>query len=119
MDRPDLEIDWLQEGVRRNIGGHNCYRLYQYITHLEKQNQWQPIETAPKDGARILLWIEHPNLKYAKGEDRKDWQGYCTGYWTNHNGGGWTWNGMSGTPTGWAPLPQPPSKTTPEQPAVE
>lgn len=56
-------------------------------------SEWQPIETAPKEGALVLLWIEG---------------GVEIGFWN-----GKTWDDGNfyddiGTPTHWMPLPEPP-----------
>lgn len=72
---------------------------------------WQPIETAPKDGTRVLLWIVHCNAKYATSPFEEGWIGACIGSWSEHNGGGFTWYGIYGTPTHWRPLPAPPKET--------
>jgi hypothetical protein len=56
---------------------------------------WQPMETAPKNGDRILLY-------------RQGWnENACVGYWDivwldwHIVGGGCAWSG----PTHWAPIP--------------
>lgn len=69
---------------------------------------WQPIETAPKDGTMILAWCEHINAKYAKNAVAEGWAGPVVANWINHNGGGWTWHGLAGQFTHWMPLPEPP-----------
>lgn len=70
--------------------------------------EWQPIETAPRDGTKILIWstpgggyfIVIPHVEYD--EPREDF--------TER----WTWKesaGMYGIrATHWMPLPDPPNK---------
>ena len=63
--------------------------------------KWQPIETAPKDGTRIIVWLEHnPKL----GHD-PSYSHATTAYWTDFNNGGWVWHGICGNITHWMPLP--------------
>lgn len=68
-------------------------------------NEWQPIETAPRDGSRVLVWSKH----YI-------WNGVYTAYW-GRNGelNPFSWIGGHcrvshiDHPTHWMPLPEPPS----------
>ena len=79
--------------------------------------EWQPIETAPKDGSKVLLakfgWYSVPALTPFPAEtDPKEfglWWG-AVGFWSDR----WkNWNdgiepcGLAG-PTHWMPLPDPP-----------
>ena len=62
---------------------------------------WQPIETAPKDGTLVLL----------SGFGLPVWQGYWVGQVGRHAINGWTrFNSvdMEWKPTHWMPLPEPP-----------
>ena len=67
-------------------------------------SEWQPIETAPKDGRMVLLF---PSRCWAEDSDRGE-----VGYWDNdfHD-----WGGLGSAaedytgPTHWMPLPSPPT----------
>lgn len=63
-----------------------------------------------KVGQRVLLYVVHDNAKYEKDQTKREqeWEGWCTGYWTEHNGGGWVWNGHAGIVTHVAELPDRP-----------
>lgn len=64
-------------------------------------SEWRSIETAPKDGTRVLLWI------VSESPYHEDHAMPGVGHWTEWNGGGWVrWH--RGTPTHWMPLPEPP-----------
>ena len=63
--------------------------------------QWQPIESAPKDGTRVLVWWPYwrsypVSARWFNGE----WDSYCR------------LEGDSVGPTHWMPLPAPPSSST-------
>ena len=72
-------------------------------------SEWQPIETAPKDGTKILVWTHHDVCEIS------EWF-QATGYKYKEVGRGlyaksivvanegWS----SNTPTHWQPLPDPP-----------
>jgi len=62
--------------------------------------EWQPIETAPKDGAEILGWSSISSEAYVM--------------WWSAPHGDWVWgindlNDMFCDPTHWMPLPEPPA----------
>jgi hypothetical protein len=62
-----------------------------------RRAEWQPIETAPKDGTRVFLGYDYQGFLFTA----------STGYWTEHNGGGWVRECMF-QPTHWMRLPEPP-----------
>lgn len=70
---------------------------------LAKLTEWHDIETAPKDGTKILVIKEYfdPYRKLPM-----SWHDIA--YWTTHNSGGWV-SATAGTPTHWRPLPPPPA----------
>jgi len=71
-------------------------------------SEWQPIETAPKDGTCILAWCIHAHAS-AVGEEVDGYRGHVLARWIEHNGGGWCWHGLAGTFSHWMPLPDAPS----------
>ncbi len=87
------------------------HELDERIHWLETQQEWQPIETAPKDGTIFDAWLGDC--------DESDRQFYCTG--KTRCSPGWAWangkfrpcGGLPGLttfvqPTKWRPLPAPP-----------
>ena len=65
------------------------------VRHME----WQPIETAPKDGTRFIAW--GPNLAVAECEWREAWAHYDAGWYRSNQH-------PVVEPTHWQPLPSPP-----------
>lgn len=68
---------------------------------------WLPIETAPKDGTKVDLWLvlDHPGLKPYRCCDCMFLNGrWCDSVGVN-NPGGWP---VYGTPTHWMPSPEAP-----------
>lgn len=75
---------------------------------------WEPIETAPKDGSEIGLWIVHRGNDYSP----DPFQRFSVGYWCEANRtpgferpAGWEASWI-GEPTHWQPLPPPPEVRT-------
>lgn len=77
------------------------------LSQKSEREEWQPIETAPKDGSMILAWCVHPHAEVVP--DAEEYRCAVVTRWIDHNGGGWTWYGMSGRFTHWRPLPAPPA----------
>lgn len=85
-------------------------------------SEWQPIETAPKDGTVLILWngatlgtgsweaYARDELGNAIGINTED-QPDCIDRWE------WTGEGFetSPAPTHWQPMPEPPDSTRGEQ----
>ena len=75
--------------------------------------QWQPIETAPKDGTEVLLYQPRGAFKPWKGRIR-DWA-VNIGYWHQpgnpEHPGYWMGNRQM-RPTHWMPLPEPPREAS-------
>ena len=66
--------------------------------------EWQPIESAPKDGTWILVGADGEEVMWASYGIAKPWLDgwYSTGHRSDSEGPGYT-------PTHWVPLPQPPA----------
>lgn len=73
----------------------------EYVLHSDyaAATQWRPIETAPKDGTKILAWYD------GQGHLLVHW-GYAYGIrgWLDRNGN------IEYTPTHWMPFPKPPQE---------
>lgn len=73
-------------------------------------SEWQPVIDEP-----VLVYVVHFNAQYEKDEAERlsEWEGWCRGYWTDFNKGGWVWNGIAGIVTHVSPLvypfPDPPA----------
>ena len=67
---------------------------------------WQPIETAPKDGTEILLAVEYP-----RAQRRGFFTQVMTALFSKWENGWVATSGavLSGTATHWMPLPTPPA----------
>lgn len=81
--------------------------------------EWQPIETAPKDGTWILVYCDDPDDMYEALDDSFENRPVSAQWTTNLNGltveGHWQFAWFDGgyygdcKPTHWMPLPEPPS----------
>jgi hypothetical protein len=71
-------------------------------------SDWQPIETAPKDGTFVMLWVggDYP----AHCARFEIWKDGSAGWVASNHGGVWTCV-QFGTATHWMPLPAPPVTT--------
>ena len=87
----------LNKYVRINLFADATAALAAYRTAA-----WRPIETAPKDGTRMLVY--RPSGRYnltLVGVDLRD----------NHYDGTWWHSRQDEQPTHWQPMPQPPETT--------
>jgi hypothetical protein len=76
-------------------------------------NDWQPIESAPKDGTEILLYIPGGDgVDETRTMDIGRWREWNAGHWLWLMNGGDGWGGC----THWQPLPAEPDSPTPTPP---
>jgi hypothetical protein len=71
--------------------------------------QWQPIETAPKDGRSILVWAPGQEPEKAKWDSQPDCNCWCIDVV-----GPWDCNPLYFVPTRWMPLLPPPEDKSDE-----
>jgi hypothetical protein len=88
-------------------GGQKARSKATQMTPTPWERSWQPIETAPKDGTRILLW-DTDEVVIAKWDDistggAKGWQIAVVNMHSNLN-----YYEAAYNPTHWMPLPEPP-----------
>lgn len=72
------------------------------------EREWKTMESAPRDGTRIILGFDYEAYLFTA----------SSGYWTDHNGGGWV-RQCQFQPTHWMPmqpLPAAPEQTTEDTP---
>lgn len=93
--RAELEKVWITHGELRESSEH----LKDQLAASEKDRQWQPIETAPKDGTRVMIYT--PDMMGA----------VETGFYHEFTiPPGWCADtrGKPRSPTHWMPLPKAP-----------
>lgn len=70
---------------------------------------WRPINSAPKDGTRLDLWVEDGREADATwAEPKLSSLGPCWCRWAYDECFGWINQAIGGTPTHWQPLPPAP-----------
>ena len=74
-------------------------------------NDWKPIETAPKDGTKVDLWVEWPGQSPAAGRvPDAEWTDlYGWSYRSLTGEGDFGIEHQGGQPTHWRPRPEPPT----------
>ncbi len=60
-----------------------------------------PVDEWPTEtDEEVEIFVVHQNAQYiSRLDDLSDWCGWFRAKWIDHNGGGWTWNGMCGRVT--------------------
>lgn len=105
---PEVQFDrWMCDRIDEAIEADRKRR--HFPPDAEAERQWQPIETAPKDGTPILIWQPgNPKHNFGAADDNR----YAIGYWrTWEPNGGWgNRNQQTVISTHWMPLPQPPKE---------
>ena len=90
------------------------YTIPLFAAPVAQAEQWQPIETAPKDGSTIMLWERYESEPFFgfwwEGRDR--WRASTTHYDTDGNACVIDRIYSDGV-THWMPLPQPPKENQP------
>lgn len=69
-------------------------------------SEWQPIETAPKDGTEVLLWLGEPWNRAEKMHWYEPWETWLEVDPADPNEERYGTGSL--VPTYWAPLPEPP-----------
>jgi hypothetical protein len=77
---------------------HPLVMCCELLKAYEQATTWQDIDTAPKGGQDILLWIKGENDSYR----------WVVGYWGKYSGAWVTDDIDEVSPTHWMPLPKPP-----------
>lgn len=105
-----------------HCGTHLMFAAAAALRHLSARDEWQPIETAPRDGRPLLLcraidadgapidWNDNPStagvfVQVASWREEEDWWGVYTSSIQEPL--------LHFTPTHWRALPPPPKGTEP------
>lgn len=94
--------DQFMEWLRRNPK-HQCLDDELADAAARIWEQWQPIETAPKDWSQVILYYQDSGLD----------DDVMAGYYSCEDGGKDCWMDNYGDelkPTHWMPLPKPPTE---------
>lgn len=65
--------------------------------------EWMPIETAPRDGRKFLMWDSHHGIRIGRAKERHDHDDWLSVV----DGNGNSWKGGVRA-TKWMPMPQAP-----------
>jgi hypothetical protein len=69
------------------------------VIQAHEAQRWQAIESAPKDGTEVLLWVDYSRTQIMTGS-------YSFGSWFPTDGD----KPICGLPTHWSPIPAPPQE---------
>jgi len=72
--------------------------------------EWQPIETAPKDGREVLIFLGFPFNCIKKARWYKPWKNWQAGTYPIDPVRDEMFGIGGGLPTHWMPLPEPPKE---------
>ena len=101
-------VERLRRGIEdepNNYSGMNTKGAYEIMCEAAdriEELEWQPIETAPKDGTRVLLFVPPYGPSTGHYKDRSNW-GPSASNWYAHAA-----LNKEAEPTHWMPLPEPP-----------
>ena len=66
---------------------------------------WRSLDSAPHDGTEVeIRVVSYLAPAYADDDNCGGYVATCRAHWIDHNGGGFTWNGLAGAPAQWRPL---------------
>ena len=111
----ELNMDYIEEEEARVLLASFLFSHTSELLALVEADGWRPIESAPRDGTRILVWSV-PVANYYNADEPPH---VAIAYWLERRPNeirmgfhsGWVWHGMAGcTFTHWRPLPKEPAQ---------
>ena len=119
VPRARSKEDWVKVFLRVQDGTMSCRAAADLVLSEPvpaSPDQWQPIETAPKDGTNIDIWIgreRRTDVRWRMSQDSPNRVWWCElafDDWKDR----WIWSNLaqefSVSPTHWMPMPSPPTE---------
>lgn len=119
-DSTAFTLAYDEEEVGEIVGSDFARQLERELAEAKAENQWRPIETAPKDGTHIDLWVSgefpgrYPDAYFGMPpHECGEYGPYCDSDWHSAKPG-WVCGTFGEfictmeSPTHWRPLPTPP-----------
>jgi len=94
-----------QEGLMVGVSRQALDEVLTYLAATRAEPQWQPIETAPKDGTEFMAWWEgefEPKVRFDQEIERYEFFGRI-----DYDQDGWSDEYIKG-PSHWMAIPTPP-----------
>lgn len=85
------------QGSQGSLAGARTHRA----TEQPVVGEWHPMAEAPKDGREVEALVIHVNATLSADAWGDGWVSVVRAKWIDHNGGGWTWNGLCGVLAAW------------------
>ena len=96
----DQEINQvIKQAIDPSASHHARVALIPMLVAAIRAPQWQPIETAPKDGTWVLIWIDWIGNPRSSAFENGTWQNLP-----------WVSSVKDYNPSHWMPLPKPPTE---------
>lgn len=107
---PDMSWSLIEALPEDAVTGVFIYAAQAVREALAARDEWMPIETAPKDGREVLLWLGSPWSKVEKARWYAPWKNWQAGVIPADPVREDCYGIGSAVPTHWQPLPTPPKE---------
>lgn len=102
LGKMNFEVSFKELSYLMGLAWMEGWNTHEEEIDLETLIPWRSMDSAPKDGTKIVVWIE-PIVEAGQCREHAH---ATTAYWTDHNDGGWVWHGLAGKVSMWVPHPE-------------